>query len=48
MRLQKEEASLNREPIPNALVTRDGHLNFYFLLHDLDGPYEGGLYHGLF
>jgi ubiquitin-protein ligase len=47
-RLMKEQAMLDREPIPNALVTREGHLNFHFCLHDLDGPYAGGIYHGLF
>lgn len=46
-RLMKEEAALEREPIPNALVTRKGVLNFHFCLHDLEGPYAGGFYHGL-
>jgi ubiquitin-conjugating enzyme E2 J2 len=47
MRLQKEEASLDREPLANALVARDGMLNFHFCLYNLEGPYEGGFYHGL-
>ena len=48
LRLQKEEASLEREPIPNAYVTREGLLKFHFCLHGLEGPYEGGFYHGMF
>ena len=48
MRLMREEKSLDNEPIPNAIVTRDGLLNFHFCLYDLEGPYKGGLYHGLF
>jgi hypothetical protein len=47
-RLQKEEAGLDSDPIPNAIVTRDGHLNFHFCLYDLQEQYAGGLYHGLF
>lgn len=48
MRLQKEEQSLDKEPIPGALVTREGLLKFHFCLYNLDGVYAGGFYHGLF
>ncbi len=46
-RLNKEEHQLANEPIPNALIKRDGLLNFYFVVHDLDPPYKGGYYFGL-
>ena len=45
-RLLKEEASLEKEPLSNALVTRKDFLNFHFCLYNLEGPYSGGFYHG--
>ena len=32
-RLMKEEAGLEREPLPNAIVTRKGTHNFHFCLY---------------
>ena len=29
------------------MVKRDGFLNFYFCIYDLDDPYKGGFYYGL-
>ncbi len=46
-RLMKEEASLERDPLENAIVTRKDVLKFHFCLHHLEGPYAEGLYHGL-
>ena len=34
-RLIKEEAGLDKDPLPNAIVTRKGLLNFHFCLHNL-------------
>ena len=47
MRLQKEEAGLTRESLPNAIVVRDGLLNFHFCLYNLEGHYAEGFYHGV-
>ena len=38
-RLQKEEQQLKQEPIPGVLVARDGHLDFHFVIYDLDGDF---------
>lgn len=46
-RLNKEEKSLDNEPIQNVLVKRKGVLNFHFCIYNLDGVYQGGFYHGV-
>lgn len=46
-RLLKEEAAIEREPIPNALVAREDILKFYFCLYNLEGHYSQGFYFGL-
>jgi hypothetical protein len=46
-RLMKEEASIEREPIPNAIITRLDTFKFYFCLYNLEGHYSGGFYFGL-
>ena len=38
---------LEKDPLANALVAREGHLNFHFCLYNLEGIYTGGYYHGL-
>lgn len=47
VRLHKEEIKLQMDPIPNAIVVREGYLNFHFCLYHLDSPYSEGIYHGL-
>lgn len=47
LRLQKEQASLESQPIEQALVVRDGPLDFHFCLINLEPPFSGGFYHGL-
>ena len=46
-RLSKEEKSLKNDPLPNALVSRKGVLDFHFCLYNLQSPYAGGYYHGV-
>lgn len=46
-RLEKEEQQLINDPIANALVKREGVLNFHFVIYNLEGEYKGGFYHGL-
>lgn len=46
-RLQKEHISLEKEPPANAIVVRKDILNFHFCLYNLEGPYQGGFYHGV-
>jgi ubiquitin-conjugating enzyme E2 J1 len=47
LRLEKEEAKLHNEPLDQAWVARKGVLDFHFCIHDLDGQYTGGFYHGV-
>ena len=46
-RLQKEEISLDKDPIPGVFVKRESFLNFHFCIYGLDEPYKGGYYYGL-
>jgi ubiquitin-conjugating enzyme E2 J2 len=47
LRLEKEEKRMRDDPLEQAWVAREGVLNFHFCIHGLDGPYEGGFYHGV-
>lgn len=47
VRLQKQESSFEKDPIPGALVVREGILNFHFCLYDMQGDFKNGFYHGL-
>lgn len=47
VRLEKEERSLHKEPIPNIIVKRKGQLDFHFCIYGLEGAYSGGFYHGV-
>ena len=47
MRLQKEAAALEKEPIPNVLVHREDLLNFHFCFYGLQEEYAQGFYHGV-
>jgi ubiquitin-protein ligase len=46
-RLHKEEISLDKDPLENAFVKREGDLNFYFCLYDLEDDFTNGFYFGL-
>lgn len=46
-RLNKEEFSLEKEPIENAFVKRKDELKFYFCLYKLEDDFTNGIYFGL-
>ena len=46
-RLNKEEISLEKEPIENAFVKRKDELKFYFCLYKLEDDFTHGFYFGL-
>ncbi len=47
-RLNNEMRKIEKEPIPNAFVRADNDnvLDWYFVIHGLDGDYTGGMYLG--
>lgn len=44
-RMEKEIESIIKDPIPGAIVKRDGPLDFHFLIYNLDDDYQNGFYH---
>lgn len=38
---------MKEDPLEHAWIAREGVLNFHFCIYGLDGPYDGGFYHGM-
>ena len=47
IRLKKEEESIIKEPVSQAIVVRSDLLTFHFCLYGLEESYTGGFYHGV-